>query len=183
MNEIPIINQVIKNKRKKMKLSQSELAKLLNKSKITVTRYETGSIIPHDTLTLICERLKLDFYELLTLQNKENIEKSVKFYNELILFYDNELTNKILERNKPVLKKIDAIIKILEFYYNVILNFNKSDVILYSCDFKNDKFYIKQKNESDPILILNIDQATKLVNELQIYFNFQIYHFNLKNIK
>ena len=52
MNKIPIINQYIKDKRKSLKLNQSDFANLINKSKLTVARYDIGDIIPQNTLLL-----------------------------------------------------------------------------------------------------------------------------------
>ena len=50
MNKIPIINQIIKDKRKEKKITQSEFSKIINKSLATVKRYDTGDIIPENTL-------------------------------------------------------------------------------------------------------------------------------------
>ena len=46
MNKIPIINQIIKDKRKKLKLNQSDFSNLINKSLGTVKRYDTGGYYP-----------------------------------------------------------------------------------------------------------------------------------------
>lgn len=178
MLKIPCINQIIKQKRKRLKLNQTEFANLINKSKVTVARYETGAIIPSDTLVTICERLNLDFYDLLAKQGEENKLNSVNFYKEIISFYKLDTKYKFIKNVSKELDTIYKITEILEFYYNVILKYRNNKDTLFSCELKNDKFFIKEKDKIDPVLVLTIEEAQKLIYELQSFFDFQLYKIN-----
>ena len=41
---MPAINDIIKNKRKQLKITQEEFTKIINKSIATVRRYDTGDL-------------------------------------------------------------------------------------------------------------------------------------------
>ena len=74
MKKIPVINQIIKDKRKEMKITQQDFTKLINKAISTIRRYDTGDIIPENTLILICDKLGLYIQDLLQEQKRENIK-------------------------------------------------------------------------------------------------------------
>lgn len=174
MEKIPILNKIIKNKRKKLNLTQPELAKLINKHTVTVNRYENGSIIPYDTLILICEKLNLDLFELLLEQLKENEKNTINFYDDVIIAEGVHYNERIFDKIYPM--ETEVILSTLEYYYNFIFKFNLEK--LFSCEYKNNKFYVKEKNKIDPVLVLTTEQAQKLIYELQTFFDFQLYKIN-----
>lgn len=163
---IPAINQIIKDKRKELKITQEKFAIIINKSPTTVKRYDTGDIIPENTLILICEKLNLDKFLLLEEQEKQNKLQETIFYKELInknyvfLELENALKNANLKHNN--------FIEQLEFIYKSF-NYTSKDFI--KAEYKNDRFYIFDKTEV--LDILTIEQADKFINDMQEYFEFK----------
>lgn len=87
MKKIPIINQIIKDKRKELKITQEEFKNIINKGIATIKRYDTGDIIPENTLILICDKLTLSLPNLCLKQQEENKKDNTNFYSELIKKY------------------------------------------------------------------------------------------------
>lgn len=87
MKKIPIINQIIKNKRKELKITQEDFTKIINKAISTVRRYDTGDIISENTLILICSALDLSIIDLVSAQEEENKHDNTNYYGELIEKY------------------------------------------------------------------------------------------------
>lgn len=84
MKKIPIINQAIKDRRKELKITQEDFTKIINKSIATVRRYDTGDIIPENTLILICDKLGIYFYDLLIIQKTSNEKDNYTYYSDII---------------------------------------------------------------------------------------------------
>lgn len=112
--DIPLINQIIKDKRKELRLTQSDFAKLINKSKVTVARYDTGDIIPENTLIICCEVLGISKNEIgLKGTSIKNVLESKNFNYYLVYFKEQELIYKKIIRSfqKLDLKKMRDILK------------------------------------------------------------------------
>lgn len=188
---IPVINQIIKDKRKEKKITQEEFTKIINKSIATVRRYDTGDLISENTLILICNKLNLDLELLLEMQDKENEISGDKFYIDLI----NKSKTKADRENKISLNdlKINTIISHLKPIYTLLSN---PDGII-EVTFKNNKYYItefpyeeerrkllndvihnqhfkKLINREKTLDILTQEQAKNLIKDLQEYFEFKI---------
>ena len=87
MKRIPIINQIIKDKRKELKITQEEFKNIINKGIATIKRYDTGDIIPENTLILICDKLTLSIAKLCLMQDEENKRDNTSFYQNIINKY------------------------------------------------------------------------------------------------
>ena len=72
----------IRKKRKELKISQGDIANLLNVSDTQIYRYELGySLIPLDNLLKLCELFNVDVYYFLSGKKKEKQEnKSITIY-------------------------------------------------------------------------------------------------------
>ena len=72
----------IRKKRKELKISQGDIANLLNVSDTQIYRYELGySLIPLDNLLKLCELFNVDVYYFLNGKKKEKQEnKSITIY-------------------------------------------------------------------------------------------------------
>lgn len=199
MKKIPIINQIIKDKRKDLKITQQDFTKLINKAIATVRRYDTGDIIPENILILICDKLNLNFYELLKEQIKENkknqsqdYDKLIKKYEQLLSFHElKKFVNEREENHIDYLKKtFNFLYPILydEFYYNLeVINSNeensKVETIKYvtEIDTHEKKILIKQiktfeNNEKKEkyIDIFSIEKYEVLLKDLKEYFNIKL---------
>lgn len=199
MKKIPIINQIIKDKRKELKITQQEFTNLINKAISTVRRYDTGDIIPENILILICDKLNLNFYELLKEQINENkknqsqdYDKLIKKYEQLLSFHElKKFVNEIEESHIDYLKKIfNFLYPILydEFYYNLeVINSNvensKVETIKYitEIDTHEKKILIKQikkfeNNEKKEkyIDVFPVEKYEALLKDLKEYFNIKL---------
>ncbi len=175
MNKIPIINQIIKDTRKELKLNQSDFAKLINKSLPTIKKYDTGGIIPQNTLILICDILNLDYNDLILQQFEENKRKGSEFYEHLInepirLHKDSEW----LESEQT--KKIELLKKKL----NLLYNFSECELegLPFYSEYKNKRFYIKSFSDNEVIQILNINEVHNLIDEMSDFLEYRKYKLN-----
>ena len=158
---MPVINQKIKEKRKELKIIQEDFTKLINKSLGTVKRYDTGDIIPENTLILICDKLNLDKFFLLEEQEKQNKLQGTFFYDDLInkkinfeKAYDRSLNNTILE--------------CLNFLYKGLTYYPSTSI---DVKFQGNKFYIFTKEKT--LDIFTQEEAKNLLNDMQEYFEFK----------
>lgn len=199
MKKIPIINQIIKDKRKEMKITQQEFTNLINKAISTVRRYDTGDIIPENILILICDKLNLNFYELLKEQIKENkkdqsqdYDKLIKKYEQLLSFHElKKFVDETKEKHIDYLKKtFNFLYPILydEFYYDLEeINLNdengKVEITKYVTEINTHekKILIKQiktfennKKKEKYIDIFPIEKYEVLLKDLKEYFNIKL---------
>lgn len=140
MKKIPIINQTIKNRRKELKITQEEFKNIINKGIATIKRYDTGDIIPENTLILICDKLSLSITDLCLKQKKENESENTNFYQEIIKKYAKALEKKAIpELYKKYVEKICREIVLL---YEVLHDesFNELDFPSMGEDLKNWDF-------------------------------------------
>lgn len=148
MKKIPIINQIIKDKRKELKITQEDFTKIINKGIATVRRYDTGYIITENTLILISDKLNLDIFDLLEQQKKENQKNNTDFYSELIekYFYknieniDNSLKNKKIEDLKYYGDKLGTLYSILYNDFFITTDTEKTTINLYMTDENVESF-------------------------------------------
>ncbi len=168
MNKIPIINQIIKDKRKEKKITQAEFSKIINKSLGTVKRYDTGDLIPENTLILICDKLNIDLNKLAQEQIKENDLLNTNYYDDfikkLIKAYETALDLKAIS-NKINEKKLENI------YSSLISN---SDIYPILVKYRDNKYYVTNTKNDDTIDILTSQETSELLKELQEYFEFKI---------
>lgn len=199
MKKIPIINQIIKDKRKEMKITQQEFTNLINKAISTVRRYDTGDIIPENILILICDKLNLNFYELLKEQINENkkdqsqdYDKLIKKYEQLLSFHElKKFVNETEEKHIDYLKKTFSFLYPIlydEFYYDLEeINLNdengKVEITKYvtEIDTHEKKILIKQiktfennKKKEKYIDIFPIEKYEVLLKDLKEYFNIKL---------
>lgn len=200
--EIPIINLLVKEKRKKLKITQETFTKIINKSIATVRRYDTGDIIPENTLILICDKLNLSIYELAIEQKKENLEKGTDNYDEFVKKYDKSKLFDILdfskenpfeeyhkERIETIASKLSILYSILynDFYDNLtqdVVKHQRFDLKSkeYICsELENDKIIIKEvskfENESVEeriVDIFKISNIEDIFESLQEFFNIKL---------
>lgn len=156
---IPVINLIIKNKRKEIKVIQEEFAKIINKSATTVKRYDTGDIIPENTLILICEKLNLDIDFLIKEQEEQNKLSGKKFYDDLIQ----------KNHKRIIFKELDKMRK--NKLLNIYSTFYDTDIDI---KFKNNKYYIFDIFSEEIIIdIFTQEQARDFINDMQEYFEFK----------
>lgn len=199
MEKIPVINQVIKDKRKELKITQEDFTKIINKGISTVRRYDTGDIIPENTLILICDKLNLNFYDLLKKQELENKRLQLKNYEKLInknegnlLFYGlkemiDEKKEKEEEKRNNLTYSFNQLYSILydEFYWN-LGKINKKESLknkkyFTEIDLKEEKILVKEiktfindEKEEKYIDIFSIDNYENFLKELKDYFNVKL---------
>ena len=199
MEKIPVINQVIKDKRKELKITQEDFTKIINKGISTVRRYDTGDIIPENTLILICDKLNLNFYDLLKKQELENKRLQLKNYEKLInknegnlLFYGlkemiDEKKEKEEEKRNNLTYSFNQLYSILydEFYWN-LGKINKKESLknkkyFTEIDLKEEKILVKEiktfindEKEDKYIDIFSIDNYESFLKELKDYFNVKL---------
>ena len=199
MNKIPVINQIIKDKRKELKITQEDFTKIINKGISTVRRYDTGDIIPENTLILICDKLNLNFYDLLEKQKKENNELKTRNYQRLIhknhaklLFYDfkealNKKTKQEREKRDKLILSFNQLYSIFydEFYWN-LEKINQKEILknreyIMELDPKEEKFLVKEiktfsnnEKEEKYIDIFPVDNYENFFKELKDYFNVKL---------
>ena len=79
---LKFLGERIRKKRKELKISQGDIANLLNVSDTQIYRYELGySLIPLDNLLKLCELFNVDIYYFLSDVKKERQEnKSIAIY-------------------------------------------------------------------------------------------------------
>ena len=175
MNKIPVINQIIKDKRKKLKLTQNNFAEIINKSPTTVKRYDTGDIIPQNTLLLICDKLGLDLIDLFIEQQTENQTTNSSFYSDLILKYI-QVKQAYQEFNKNELLR-GWLFDILLPYYTR----QEKELKDFRVEYFNNKYYIKGSN-NETLDIFTESQATELVNHFKDYIDYFIFKCQKENL-
>ena len=87
----------IKTYRLKKGLSQENIATIINKTKATVSRYESGEVLPDvRDITKICEALEIyeaDLYENNVVRTMQNDKSKNPFNtNKLYVYFNNILT-------------------------------------------------------------------------------------------
>jgi len=89
-----LIGENLKKIRKKNKITQSELAKLLNKKKLTISRYENGKIsISFEILNELCKIFNVSIYDFLHGIEKINGLEKIdinKIENENRIYYEEQ---------------------------------------------------------------------------------------------
>ena len=127
-----------------------------------------GDIIPENTLILICDRFDLNLKELLNNQKDENIKENEKFYNDIILKYDDtfpipdfidndndifyDLEKEFLKENSQEMG--EKLVSLYSIFYNNFYDdlskevFQRWDIKSkrydFTSDLKNEKIIIKE---------------------------------------
>lgn len=187
MNKIPVINQIIKDKRKSKKINQSDFAKLINKSTGTVKRYDTGDLIPENTLILICDKLGLNLTTLIFKQIEENQNEDFEgtpyeengFYYDLIkkykhlCFFNDEDGNELSENVKALYTLLYD-----TFYHDDDKSFIDNNFLVkydgYEAIVENQ---IKENEKLKSVIVDTLDDE-----ELEELYNSMVEFFNLKLI-
>lgn len=180
MSKIPIINQIIKDKRKKIKLTQNDFANLINKSPTSVKRYDTGDIIPLNTLILICNKLGLDIIELFSTQLQQNLNESTNFYTEII---KKDIHNK---KDSLIGKQLQSealtlqLQTIFEFY---ILTKDKPPIfeIVNHISFNEGNYFIKD-DDKQTLFVFTEKQVTELTEHIKDYIDYFIFKCQKENL-
>lgn len=137
----------LKMLRKSKGMTQEEFGKLINKTLLTVSRYENGTIFPtQNTLKEIAEKLEVPIHQLLSSQEIDDIEKKKKIFEEW---------DKKLSINLMFLEYLEKYLE--ENGYNV--KNSNTEMIL-----KKDDCYIEISHED----------FSKICEELNNYFLFLI---------
>lgn len=173
MNKIPIINQIIKDTRKELKLNQSDFAKLINKSLPTIKKYDTGGIIPQNTLILICDILNLDYNDLIVQQFEENKRKGFDYYDNLIF-------NPIQTSGDFVRTQSENEVELLKKKLNLLYNFSECELegLPFYSEYKNKRFYVKRFSDNEVIQVLNINEVHNLIDEMSDFLEYKRYKLN-----
>ena len=183
MKKIPIINQIIKDKKKELKINQIEFSEILQKSLSTIKKYDSGFPIPLDTLKIICDKLGLSIMDLIFKQSQENEKNNTSFYCEMlekfsalsIDDYDKFFQSDSETFKKEILRH-DLFKIILEFYPFKEKIKDGFDVIYF-----NDKYFIKDFN-GDVLDAFTVTQATELINHFRDYMNYFIFKCQKENL-
>lgn len=194
MNKMPVINQVIKNKRKEKKITQLEFSKMINKSLGTVKRYDTGDLIPENTLYLICSVLGLNFYDLIITQDLENNTGKSLYYNELIKkhFRDEKDLNKDYEEKCKFLGDIfNAFYE--NFYHecdDIYCSNEEIEKTFFTTELKSTgieikKIYIlKNKEKIEKTFdFFSFKEVDSFIDDLKENFNLKLFSLRKKRLK
>lgn len=111
----------IKEKRKKLKLTQLELAKMLGVSLKTISNYENGGPIPEQAMNLLRIVLKID--EFYSTDEEKRVQEDVIFTGEN--FYPSPLWDK-LSKKVDLIHLLDETKKQIELYSKSISLLQKS---------------------------------------------------------
>lgn len=180
MKKIPIINQAIKDRRKELKITQEDFTKIINKSIATVRRYDTGDIIPENTLILICDKLGIYFYDLLIIQKTSNEKDNYTYYSDIIEKAEKKEPQKINKDfvivHSYIQTYLGKIYSILfdDFYFDEFYKSTNFDILISD----NNKvivknIYIDEKNNKHEkvVDILEINEAENLITSTIKTFN------------
>lgn len=185
----------LKMLRKSKKLSQKDFGKLIDKTLLTVSRYENGQLFPkHNTLLKICEVLNVTSSQILlnieyekrnySFDEIKNIMENHSLKNDEII---KKINTDILNNNSKILNifagketLISDIINDITNRNNTILNekISRSDLEKnFNKDLKNNiyNFYLLLKYD----LLLNknnlsFDNRLEIFNQLKKYYEFLI---------
>lgn len=175
MNKIPVINQIIKDKRKKLKLTQNDFAEIINKSIGTVKRYDTGDIIPQNTLLLICDKLGLDLVDLFIDQQIQNQADNSSFYSDLILKYIQA---------KQIYQELNKNELLRGWLFDILLPYytrQEKELKDFRVEYFDNKYYIKG-SDNKTLDIFSESQATELVNNFKSYIDYFIFKCQKENL-
>ena len=130
------LSNLIEEKRKKVGISQRELARRINIDNAYISKIEKGEIKKPsiNILYKICTELKINFLQTLLDTYENNELEAIGFFNninEAFNFINNETLEKVLIKDKNQNIRI-SLIKILELYKNNLLN-EKETISLLSC--------------------------------------------------
>ena len=132
-------------------------------------RYDTGDIIPQNTLLLICEKLNLSYFQLLDQQSEENKKDNTEYYKTYMKNLAKTFSNDSLYEFKEMSKRLELL---YNFYDDFLLDKNNH---FYSCRYKDDKFYIKDNIEKNIVLVLTPSQAEKIIKNAKNYIKFLLF--------
>lgn len=158
------IGKYILKKRTKKDLTQEQLAKELNTTRTTVSKWERGLIAPDITLLAnLSETLGVSVIELLQgedLKKEEKIEKNQSETINIVKYYNNNT-------KKKYLTIISIILLILVFIISLFLildstKFTSSELNIEENDFQI-KGYIFDSKIKDILIIKNILQNNKYI--------------------
>lgn len=183
MVKIPIINQIIKDKRRELNINQENFGKMINKSLPTVKKYDTGTLIPENTLLLICGCLKINLEELLNKQLEENKQNNTSFYSKIIKKRKKNVSCNIFDMfgtvisdryQKMIEEQVDFILFKEKRYPLILNNFFLSFDYSLKCEYQEleKKFYIKGIPDNNILFILTISEIENLIKDMKKYFEF-----------
>lgn len=175
--KIPIINQIIKNKRKELKITQEDFTKIINKSIATVRRYDTGDIIPDDTLYLITYKLMIDVLDLIKKQDFENKNLGTNYYNDFIKKTIRDFFN---YKSRIKRSESDKLETNLENLFNMFFYDFNGDIIVKK---EYNEFKIIEKNENKTLAILSTKEVKNIFEDLKEYFQFKFEKAKKEHLK
>lgn len=184
MNKIPIINQIIKDKKKELKINQVEFSEILQKSLSTIKRYDSGFPIPLDTLKIICDKLGLNLRDLFIQQVEENKKDNTAYYSDLIN-KEKKLELKISLTAENIYKIVATEKKLSYLFsaYHLKENDLDNEIKLNIGHFANgDKYHIKNDKE-ETLYIFTDEQASELIEHIEGYIDYFIFKCQKENLK
>lgn len=180
--KIPYINDFLKNIRKKNGITQEKFATMIFKSLPTIKRYDTGSIIPEETLRRSCEVLGLNFFEVLKLQEGEILDEfgtwdEIHAHNRALM-YDTYIPFDKLEGYGIIKPPYDDLL----FKYNKDLKrINISEISVEMQENLKSYFGVNNENTiSKSAEIRNHYNIKSLENELINYLKFKDSFLNIE---
>lgn len=128
----------LKKFRKEKGFSQENLARVIGKDIATISRFESGMLLPNaEEIYLLCNELKIDEYELFNSRDSLLSKKESKNpfgTNKLYVYYYGYY---------PTLKKYDK----CKFVINIIEKYDYCSIEL--CDYNSNRVYLQGHLESD----------------------------------
>lgn len=191
---IPAINIRLKKIRREKKITQAQLADKIFKSLPTVKLYDSGNIIPANTLLAICQVLEVDIIHLLHIQDKQNkaLNRSGTtsdiFYADLISKYENQilaLEQKLVQEEEEIeslKEQIKSLLNILDF--NVDYSYGDSpSEIMYYYPKQGEATYIGEKkqlliSDNKELVTFTPKQLKEFLKQMKSFANFLIYQQN-----
>lgn len=181
MEKIPYINDFLKNLRKQKGITQEKFATMIFKSLPTIKRYDTGAIIPEETLRRSCEVLGINFFEMLKLQEGEILDEfgswdEINAHNKALMF-DTNLPFDKLEGYGVISPPYDDL---LFKYSSNLKKINISEISVEMQENLKNYFNIGNENiNSKSTEIKNIYDIKNLENELINYLKFKDCFLNI----
>lgn len=132
------MNQLIKNIRTYLNMSQAEFAEKLNVTFATVNRWENGRAVPNKLAQVkiydMCKEKAVPVYEMM-LQNIEDIAKGLGIDSDRILLYHGSKSG-IEGKIAPLSRKQ------CDFGKGFYMGTEPAQVLTLICDYEKSKFYI-----------------------------------------
>lgn len=150
----------IKKNRKKLKLTQQQLADKLNKSKSTIQKYESGDVgLSAESMKALCDIFNIDLYELVIGEKNKSKNSTKNKLSEYFDFIHEILLKKFIDTLSSI-SNIKA--DVAENYYYSLLDLFQWDL---AYDPSSELLYIAKFPATDTIVV-HVEQFILLLTNI-----------------